>query len=673
MRAEFRQQRPPPDIASCYRISAGRIVRDSPTKEGGTAETPLALFCARIVEQTVHDDGTERHVRLALQGALADGTPLARAEIPAEEYAFMRWPVGLWGPRAVVLAGAATADHLRVAIQLLSGNVPIRIVYAHTGWREIGGAWLYLHAGGAIGAVGKADGIEVQLPDPLAPMELPVPPTGQDLMRAIRASLEILDVAPIHVTAPVMGLVYRAPLAPADYSGHLSGPTGAGKTELAALASQHWGAGLDARRLPGSWGSTGNSLEALAHAAKDALLTIDDLVPSGNAADNARLNREADRLLRAQGNRSGRGRCRTDGSLRPAHPPRGTILSTGEDTPRGQSLRARLLVLELAKDEMNWQRLTICQQAAAAGLFVQAMAGYVQWLAPQIASIREGLRAKAAEVRDRIRADGMHARTPSIIADLAIGWKYWLDYALAVGVVNAAERDELDQRSIAALMDAGSRQIEHVEAAEPTAYFQRLLAGALASGRAHVAGPDGLFPGEPSVWGWRRGDITNGPPWTAPTRRIGWLKGDQLYLEPQAAYAEAQELARHQGDGLAITVRTLWKRLHERGLLAEVDTRGGKTRYTVRVQLDGERREVISVPRDFLSSESVPSGKNGPLIDRNGPLPGDTQPQKTPGVAQPSGPNGPQNGEMGHSGHSGTERKAPGPENPNSKRRRGAI
>jgi len=32
---------------------------------------------------------------------------------------------------------AATADHLRVALQLLSGDVPRRMVYGHVGWRKI--------------------------------------------------------------------------------------------------------------------------------------------------------------------------------------------------------------------------------------------------------------------------------------------------------------------------------------------------------------------------------------------------------------------------------------------------------------------------------------------------------------------------------------------------------
>jgi hypothetical protein len=36
--------------------------------------------------------------------------------------------------------------------------------------------------------------------------------------------------------------------------------------------------------LPGAWASTGNSLEALAFHAKDALIVIDDFAPQGIAA-----------------------------------------------------------------------------------------------------------------------------------------------------------------------------------------------------------------------------------------------------------------------------------------------------------------------------------------------------------------------------------------------------
>src|SRR5262249_9644084 len=151
-------------------------------------------WTGRIAEEIVRDDGAERSVTLAIEGALADGTPLPRVEVASDEWSYMRWPVERWGTRAIVLAGASTADHLRCALQLLSGDVPRRTVYAHTGWREEGGRWLYLHAAGAIGAEGPAPDISVALPDALAGYSLPDPPSDCALADAIRASLGVLDL-----------------------------------------------------------------------------------------------------------------------------------------------------------------------------------------------------------------------------------------------------------------------------------------------------------------------------------------------------------------------------------------------------------------------------------------------------------------------------------------------
>src|SRR5262249_47626492 len=205
----------------------------------------------RIVEQTVPDGGAERRLSLAVEGRLADGTPLPRAEVAADQFAWMRWPVEAWGTRAVVLAGPTTADHVRVALQLLSGDVPRRTVYAHLGWREVDGRWLYIHAGGAIGADGPVSGVEVSLPKELRRFQLPVPPDGPALAKAIRASLRLLDgLAPDRIAFPVASAVYRAALGGTDFSEHLSGPTGSFKTELASLGQRHFGRDLDARSLP---------------------------------------------------------------------------------------------------------------------------------------------------------------------------------------------------------------------------------------------------------------------------------------------------------------------------------------------------------------------------------------------------------------------------------------
>ncbi|HZJ02829.1 MAG TPA: DUF927 domain-containing protein, partial [Thermoleophilia bacterium] len=208
---------------------------------------------------------------------------------------------------------------------------------------------------------------------------------------------------------------YRAPLGAADFSLALTGRTGYGKSELAALAQQHFGESMDARHLPGSWSSTANALEALAFHAKDAVLTLDDFNPVGTGYDVARTHKEADRVLRAQGNSSGRMRMRADASLRTQRPPRGLILMTGEDVPRGHSLRARVFVLEVGPDSIAWDELSSAQQAAASGVYAEAMSAYVQWLSPERTNAYQ---KRVRELRDELQRGG-HKRTPEIVANLA--------------------------------------------------------------------------------------------------------------------------------------------------------------------------------------------------------------------------------------------------------------
>src|SRR5262249_18174056 len=152
-------------------------------------------------------------------------------------FAGMGWIVPAWGTRAVVYAGQGTKDHLRAALQLLSGAVPSRTIFRHLGWREIGGAWFYLHGGGAIGADGLAEGIPLVLPDPLAGCRLPaalapVPlqagvaygelghaaqAEAAGLTGAVRASLGLLRLGPDRLTFPLLAAAYRAVLGDTDF------------------------------------------------------------------------------------------------------------------------------------------------------------------------------------------------------------------------------------------------------------------------------------------------------------------------------------------------------------------------------------------------------------------------------------------------------------------------
>jgi hypothetical protein len=370
-------KRPPMLEVTEYLVANGCLCWRKHTADGPQVR-PLCNFTARIAEQITKDDGAERTINLAVEGQLADGRPLPRAEISAAEFGAMNWTLAAWGTRAVIDAGFMTKDRLRVALQTLSGDVPERVVYLHTRWRKIGERWVYLHAGGGIGLDDPITGIAVELPDALARFELPSPPKGRDLINAVRASLRLLDgLAPDPITFPQFAAIYRAVLGESDFSTHVVGKSGIYKSELATLCQQHFGPRLDARHLPGNWSSTENALEEVAFRAKDTLLVVDDFKPRGSPAEIASYHRKADRLFRAQGNHAGRQRLWRDGSLRPDKRPRGLILSTGEEIPEGEALQARLLILECSPKDIAKDKLTACQADAAAGLPAQALAGFV--------------------------------------------------------------------------------------------------------------------------------------------------------------------------------------------------------------------------------------------------------------------------------------------------------
>ncbi len=571
----------------------------------GIVPVPLANFTATIVGETVLDDGVEPRLVFDVEATLNGQTYQFR--VLAHQFAIMNWPTDHLGSEAIVFAGQGRKDHARVAIQVLSCSVRRRRIYQHLGFRRIDGRLAFLHAGGAIGV----EDVEVAPPESLRNFVLPEPPTGEDLRNAVRTALSLLDVARDAVTILLFAATVRAPLGSSDFGIHIAGPTGRFKTELAALCQQFYGPDLDSRHLPASWGSTSNSLETLAHAAADTLLVVDDFSPGGTARDVNAIHRQADRLFRAAGNQSGRGRLRSDCTMRPVRYPRCLILSTGEDLPAGHSLRARLVITEIAKGDVDVDRLTECQQHAAEGRYAAAMAGYLAWLAPQYEQVKARLADQVRHERDSL--GGQHRRTPTSIANLLCGFNLFIDFALHVEAIEPAEAESLRDRARRALGEVADDQAGHMRAADPVERFLHLLNAAIASGRAHVAATDGARPETPGAWGWREHDVGVGlnafTEWRPQGDRVGWVgpDGSEVLVEPTSAYRVAQSMAGPSGEGVPIAEATLLRRLKDRGLLVGCDP--GRT--TTKRMVDGRRRRVAIIPALSLSGEPGLAGHSG--------------------------------------------------------------
>lgn len=588
--------------------------------QGGTVRTLLANFAATITGERVIDDGAnEPRTDFEVAGELAGGGRLRTLTVSADRFGTMHWVAAGWGTRAIVQAGAAVKDHLRVAIQSMSAPTR-RVTFAHCGWRRLdGGQWVYLHANGAIGKDGALpDGsVDVALGGNLRRLSLPDPPhpDSPELVEAVQMSLDLLRVAPDEVMVPLLGATYRAPLAelePPDLSVMATGKTGRFKTELTTLCQQHFGATFGRKALPAQWSATANYVEKVIFEAKDAVVVVDDFAPGGSSLNVMKMHETAARVFRGIGNHGSRGRMAADGSLRPDYPPRGLLISSGEDVPAGSSsVTARLFLVEVGEGAVSTEALTVAQDRARTGAYARAMAAYLQWLALRLDDERDVFSQVFTSLRERASASDLHKRTPESVANLGLGWARFLTFAVQRGALTEEERVSLWERVWAALGTVARAQQAHVEEQNPVRRFLEGLDSAISGGHAHVAGPDGEEPtDDPRLWGWvrhvRGAGQSREEEWQRRGECVGWLVGDDLYLHPMNSYTAAEAQAKRSSGTLGVQPVTLRKRLDEDGLLAsvEIEKQAGRVvRHLTPRACPGRRDRVLHLHVATLRGE----------------------------------------------------------------------
>ena len=414
--------------------------------------------------------------------------------------------------------------------------------------------------------------------------------------------MSLVHLAPLHIMLPLVAAIYRSVLSPSDFALFLVGQTGVFKTQIAALLQAHMGSGFDASTLPANWSSTENALEALAYSAKDAPLITDDYAPYGSSKAVQAMEAKAERLLRAQGNNSGRQRQTADLSLRPAMPPSGLIIGTGEDAPRGHSIHARILTISLASGNVDVKLLTRCQALASQGVFAQSMAGFLRWVAPQHKALSRRLAEDVRSCRKRFLKSGQHPRAAYNAGHLMQGWSLFLDFALESGALSEREREYWIKQGINAIHQATSLHTLDQDATDPALCFLEILRSALATGKAYLANSRGSEPYNPEAWGWRLRDPgMEGKyrEWQPQGRKIGWIDKGDVYLDLVAAIAVVN--AHRDENDLRLASKTLSKRLNEKGLLAS--TEPARETLLVRRVLEGRRQEVLHLKASLFGAE----------------------------------------------------------------------
>ena len=552
--------------AENYKIENGCLCEIRQTAKK-VYERKLCNFTPWIVSEITVDDGVETSTRIRLAAAHESGRTLSEIEIAAEELGNFNWLHKHWGIDCILETGQSVKDSIRYAIQTTAPEAERQTVYTVTGWKRISGQYYFLMPGGGeqtVSLAGKMQGYTMERNFCV-----------EDATRTLGILLS--NMAPPEIIMPLLAYTFLTPLNHflklAGYEPKLvvflCGKTGSRKSSLSTLVMSYFGnfTGTD---LPLSFGDTKNSILYHTFALKDVLTCIDDFHP-GSRQEETRMTESVQGIMRAYGDRAGRGRLRADASPMESRPPQGNAIITGEFPPDiGESGTARYFMLELREGDVDLNLLSNCQEYAASGSLQRCMFGYLEWLKETYLKDDEGvkkfvadLKSEFEEKRSTFQTSGIlcHGRVPEMVAWMQMGMEYLLKFLQARLNLDDAEILEFQNRFQSILCKLAERQAESIIQDKPTHKFVRKFHALLESGKVCVLDK-------------------NRPYDFIPQSCVGYEDDEFFYLHSEVIHKEVRKLCDEQGESFTISQKSLQKMLAEEGF---IETASGQNTKQVRI------------------------------------------------------------------------------------------
>jgi hypothetical protein len=234
--------------------------------------------------------------------------------------------------------------------------------------------------------------------------------------------------------------------------------------------------------------------------------------------------------------------------------------------------------------ELDREVLTRLQsQTDALGEFTRA---YVEWIRLRLGMIEIWARTRHTELRSSFQHQQQHLRSPSIAAHLMLGAELFVMFCEHEGVLSPSACDAFVDVAQQAVLDAAARQRTVIEQASPARVFLNILGALLQTGKV-MLGTGGEDPRQPGF-----GNL------------VGWRIRNEILLLDEVAYGAVAKTLRDRGEAMPVSADTLWRRLHDEGILI-----ADKGRLDSKRTVDGKRRRVRVLRGDALDDifKTVPT------------------------------------------------------------------
>lgn len=568
-----------PQYAPRYFVRDNCLYETGINKQGAY-EKKLCNFAPEVRCEIAIDDGISAANWVRIGGVHQSGRTLPEITIPSNEVEGLGWIVKYWGMDCILEPGLKVKSSVWNAIQSTALNTEKVTVFSATGWKKIKGEWHFL--------LPDNEEYSVELPGKMHGYGMEHKYDPLDIQTA--ASLLWQPLAPEEIILPLLAFTFLSPLnhflkaagCEPKFVLFLVGKTGSRKSTLAALMLSFFGK-FTASELPLSFRDTANSILHNAFSLKDVLTVIDDLHPS-NRQEAQKMNGTAQAVMRAYGDRTGKGRLRADSTPMESRPPQGNAIITAEFTPDiGESGTARYFALELKETDVDLKSLSAYQEEVARGTLQRCMFAYTEWIRESflfseesVQEFQKYLHTRFLFYRDSFRSNGIrcHGRVPETVAHLQIGMEFLLRFLWERGGFAEDWCNEIAERCQQILYQLATKQAESIDEDKPTHIFIRKLFSLLESNQAYV-------------------DDKNNPGELGFGTCIGYQDDEFLYLYSEVAHKLVRKFCEEQGENFSVSSKSLLKAMAEEGLIEP-----GNKQNTRPLRIGDKQKRVVYLNRE---------------------------------------------------------------------------
>lgn len=378
-----------------------------------------------------------------LIGVSVDGKAEKEVYLSASELYKLQWIPSKIGAHAEI-ANGKEREFISIIKKLFKGTEIIEAC-DRTGWKRISDQFSYNDFTGAI----TGENSVVELDEHLSNYNLSR--EDRSITLAAKASLDLINVVNKNVFYTLMALVFLCPLLEfiketaklPEFVVWLYGFTGTRKTTIAKLFASHFGDFTN--RVTASFNDTYASIELKAYKLKDSLMILDDFCPQQSFKETQNINTIAEKVVRAYGDRTSRGRLTVTMESQTQLIPGGMAIITGETIVPGNSTVARIVPLEVKKADVDLKELSKSQGESE--LLSIVMRKYIIWISKEVNSnkddfleaIKENYNYFLEEIS--VRAIDTHGRTYEAFSWLLVGLDMMYQFYLSNGIVSEEEVD----------------------------------------------------------------------------------------------------------------------------------------------------------------------------------------------------------------------------------------